>query len=306
MIRASIDLGTNTCLLLIAELDPKTKEIRNVLSDESSFVRLGQGVDQNKTLHPDAIQRTLNSLKKYAEKIKSFGLQPSQVIAVATATARDAKNGAEFFLEIKNKIGFDFRTISGQDEARYMFLGGLLPAMNPKNAAVIDIGGGSTEFKSLESGLSLQMGSVRFSERYLKSNPVTDEEFWACQDASDQLLAEALPWRKKLPRDAQLIGVAGTVVNLASWHLGLKSFDSKSLDGTIITRGDVHRMVEDLKWRSIEERKQLTGIEPARADVILGGALVLWRAMEILDFKDLIVSTRGLRYGILVDKSVHG
>ena len=299
MIRASIDLGTNTCLLLIAKVEPSSMQVLKVLHDESSFVRLGQGVDKTRELHPDAIARTLAALQKYADMVKKYNILPKQVIAVATATARDSKNGKLFFEQVTQATGFEFKVISGEDEARFMFLGGLLPGIKPDKAAVIDIGGGSTEFKSQQNGLSLQMGSVRFTERYLKSNPVTDEDFWACQEACDETLQKALLWRESISKDTQLIGVAGTVVNLASIHLGLSQFDATRLDGTWLTRGDIHRMVEDLKWRTVEERRGMSGLEPARADVILGGALILWRSMEILGFKDLQVSTRGLRYGVL-------
>jgi len=143
------------------------------------------------------------------------------------------------------------------------------------------------------------MGSVRFTERFLKSDPVTDAEFWSARDAVEETLAKAKAWRTSLPKDAALVGVAGTVVTLAQWQLGLTAFNAEAINGTVLTRGDIHRMVEELKWRTVAERKALTGIEPGRADVLLAGALILWRALESLDFPKLVVSTRGLRYGVL-------
>lgn len=300
MIRASIDLGTNTCLLLIADYDAASKSVSRVILDRSTMVRLGQGVDKTGSLHPDAIQRTTACLRGYASTCIQNGIKPSDVIAVATATARDAKNGREFFEKITKEFGFQFRTISGDEEAKYMFLGGLLPGMSPAESAVIDIGGGSTEFRSQKEGMSFQMGSVRFTERFLKSNPVTDAEFWACRAEIDEILKRALAWRKTLPSSAQLIGVAGTVVNLASIHLGLKEFDPATLNECELHRGDVHRIVEELKFRTIEERRTMPGLEAGREDVILAGALILWRAMETLDFPTVRISTRGLRYGVLV------
>jgi exopolyphosphatase/guanosine-5'-triphosphate,3'-diphosphate pyrophosphatase len=296
VLRASIDLGTNTCLLLVAECDPNTHEVVRVLHDQSTMVRLGQGVDRSGELHPDAIERTRACLRGYAAKIAAMGLKPSSAVCVATATARDAKNGKAFFGTVESET---FRTISGEDEAKYMFLGGLLPGMDVSRSAVIDIGGGSTEFRSLESGVSLQMGSVRFTERFLRSDPVTDAEFWSARDGVEAALEGAKLWRKSVATDAELVGVAGTIVTLAQWHLGLKEFDAKKIDGTELTRGDVHRMVEELKWRSIQERRELPGIEPGRADVLLAGALILWRSMETLGFPKAHVSTRGLRYGVL-------
>jgi exopolyphosphatase/guanosine-5'-triphosphate,3'-diphosphate pyrophosphatase len=299
MLKASIDLGTNTCLLLVADFDSTTKRVVRTLHDQSTMVRLGQGVDRTKRLHADAVERTRACLRGYAAKMASLGLKPSEAICVATATARDAENGAEFFTTVEKETGLRFRTISGEDEAKYMFLGGLLPDMDPARSAVIDIGGGSTEFRGSASGVSLQLGSVRFTERYLKSDPVTDEEFWACRAGVEKALEGAAEWRTSCAKDAELVGVAGTVVTLAQWQLGLPSFDAAKIDGLELTRGDIHRMVEELKWRTIEERKGLIGIEAGRADVILGGALILWRSLEELGFPKLRVSTRGLRYGVL-------
>lgn len=303
MIKASIDLGTNTCLLLVADWDAKSGSVTRVIHDQSTIVRLGQGVDKTRRLHPDAVQRTQVCLRGYASKLIQLGLKPSDTICVGTATARDAENGTDFFSGIEKDFGFRFRTISGDEEAKYMFLGGLLPGVKPESSVVIDIGGGSTELKSLSGGQSLDMGSVRFTERFLKSDPVTDEEFWACQDAIDEKIELMRDWRAGLEyatsEGVQLIGVAGTVVTLAQWHLSAESFDPEKLNAVTLTRGDVHRMVEELKWRSVTERRELKGIEAGRADVLLAGAMILWRAMEILNFPSLRVSTRGLRYGVL-------
>lgn len=303
MLKASIDLGTNTCLLLIAEWDPSKQEVSKIVSDHSTIVRLGQGVDQNRQLHPDAKKRTLDCLKSYASKVRDAGLDPLDTIAVATSQARDAKDGKDFFAEVERETGFRFRTISGDDEAKYTFLGGLLPGLKPAQSAVIDIGGGSTEFMAEGGGQSLDIGSVRFTERYLKSDPVTDEEFWACQDAIDEQLEQLMSWRMGVDKDTQLIAVAGTATTLAAWHLELEKFDASKIDQVTLTRGDVHRMVEELKWRTVEERRKLAGIEAQRADVLLAGSIILWRSMEVLGFSSCRVSTRGLRFGVMAIES---
>jgi exopolyphosphatase / guanosine-5'-triphosphate,3'-diphosphate pyrophosphatase len=175
----------------------------------------------------------------------------------------------------------------------------LLPGMDPAHSVVIDIGGGSTEIITQELNQSIDIGSVRFTERFLKSDPVQDEEFWACQDSIDESLKAFLPWRAKHPGPLPLVAVAGTATTLAAWHLDLKKFDSSQVDQVILSRGDVHRMVEELKWRTVSERRGLPSMEPKRADVILAGALILWRTMELLNFPECRVSSRGLRYGVL-------
>jgi exopolyphosphatase/guanosine-5'-triphosphate,3'-diphosphate pyrophosphatase len=325
MIRGSIDLGTNTCLLLIAECgEEENKKVRveKVLSDNSTVVRLGEGVDKTRELQPAAIERTLQCLRRYSQICKDFKLHPGQIVCVGTSSSRDAKNGAQFYAQVEKETGFRFRVITGDDEAKYTFLGALAPGIDPKLSAVIDIGGGSTEFIAIQpgsgsakiidarsddsanetAGLSLDMGSVRFTERFFKSDPstpVTDEEFWACQESIDQMLAPAISWREKNSQIQNLVAVAGTATTLAAWHLELKKFDAAQIDQCCLTRGDIHRMVEELKWRTVAERKALPGIEPGRADVLLAGALILWRSMEILAFPEIQISTRGLRYGIL-------
>jgi exopolyphosphatase/guanosine-5'-triphosphate,3'-diphosphate pyrophosphatase len=303
VIRSSIDLGTNTCLLLIADVEKEggRNVIRREISDNSSIVRLGEGVDQNRTLKDTAMQRTLECLKGYSEKVRQAGSNPGDTLCVATSQARDAKNGAEFFSRVEKETGFRFRVISGDEEARLTFQGALLPDLKPEASAVIDIGGGSTEIIASSGGQSVDLGSVRFTERFLKSDPVKDIEFWACQDAIDEHLELLKPWRKGLPAGTELVAVAGTATTLGAWYMEMPQFDSKALNTLVLTRGDIHRLVEELKWRTIEERCQLPGLEPKRADVLLAGAMILWRAMELLEFPHCRISTRGLRYGALLD-----
>lgn len=296
MIRASLDLGTNTCLMLLAEATGG--QVSRVVSDHSTIVRLGQGVDRARALAPEAMERTLTCLRGYAEIARQAGADPAQASAVATSQARDAANGAEFFARVERETGFRFRVISGEEEARLTFRGSLLPGMDPARTAVIDIGGGSTEITTDRGGISADVGSVRFTERYLPSDPVTDDEFWACQAAIDEELTEN--FRGADFAGKSLVAVAGTATTLAAWHLELPQFNAAAIDGCTLTRGDVHRMVEELKWRTRGERRALPGVEAGRADVLLAGALTLWRAMETLHFPECRVSTRGLRFGAIL------
>ena len=298
MLRSSIDLGTNTCLLLIADCDPKGNVLR-VVEDVSTIVRLGQGVDQNRRFHPDAMKRTIDCLKGYSERVRAHGLSPAETVAVATASARDVTNSEDFFSQVQAVSGFRFQTISGDREAECSFDGALLPGMDGQRWAVIDIGGGSTELRTSRSGQSLNIGSVRMTERYLKSDPVTDTEYDACLRAVDEALGALQDWRSTLSEGTELLGVAGTVVTLACWKAGLSEFDPDAIHRLTLTREQVGEQVQELRLRSVSERKTLTGIEPARADVLLAGAMILWRSMVVLDFPRLRVSTRGLRFGVL-------
>ena len=139
MLRSSIDLGTNTCLLLIADWDAGSGRVTAVKRDFSTIVRLGKGVDGARRLAPESMQRTLDCLKRYRDEVRAAGLNPSETMAVATSQARDAANGAEFFAQVEKETGFQFRTLSGDDEAKYTFEGGLLPGMKPEKSVVVDL-----------------------------------------------------------------------------------------------------------------------------------------------------------------------
>ncbi len=300
MIRASIDLGTNTCLLLVIDGE-------RVLHDESRVVRLGQDVARTGRLHPDAMERARSCLQDYVKTAGSLGVPPDGILAVATAQARDASDAKPFFDGLEQTLGLRFRILSGDEEARATFLGAAVTGSDPSRMVVMDIGGGSTELVAQSgsagtlSGESLGIGAVKITEKFLPSDPVTDSEFWAAEDVIDRELRKMLEWRKGLdPRSGQpqFTAVAGTAVTLAMLQAGMTEFQASEIDGFTLTRGDAHRLVEELKWRTVEERKALPGMEPKRADVILAGALIFWRAMEVLDFPVARISTRGLRYGV--------
>ncbi len=299
MLKASIDLGTNTCLMVIADVE--SGSVKKVLGDYARIVRLGGGVDKTGNLQSDAITRTLTCLSEYKETISLAGIYPDDVICVATSQARDAENGKDFFSRVEAELGFVFRVISGKDEARLSFTGSLLPNMEAYDHAVIDIGGGSTEFVTVKDGRSVDLGSVRFTERYLKSDPVTDEEFKICLNEIDNKLEELVDWRSSIPSNMQMLAVAGTATTLASWHLRLREFDSAEVEKVQLTSANLSQMVEDLKRMSVKERRVQVGIDPKRADVLLAGAMIMWRTMEKLRFQTCNISSRGLRYGVLMD-----
>jgi len=303
MRQAAIDLGTNTCLLLVKESSGE------ILHDESTVVRLGEGVAASGVLKVEAMERARQCIARYVKIAAELGVPAAQRVAVGTAQARDAKNAASFFEQIESEFGVKFRILSGDEEARATFLGAALPGIASSQMVVMDIGGGSTELvampKAGESilGTSLGIGAVKITEKFLHSDPVTDDEFWAAEDAINRELSSLKGWRTELRTrisgEPVFVAVAGTAVTLGMIQLGMATYDRNQLDGFVITRGDAHRLVEELKWRRVEERKLMVGMEAKRADVILAGALIFWRAMEELDFPTARVSTRGLRFGVL-------
>lgn len=299
MLRASIDLGTNTCLMLLAEVE--SGQIKKVSGDYARIIRLGEGVDKTGSLQPEAIERTFECLSEYYKIISEAGILSGDVVCVATSHARDASNGEAFFDKVEEKFGLRFRVLSGKDEARLSFIGSLLPGMDPSHYAVLDVGGGSTEFVTAEADRSVDLGSVRFTERYLKSDPVTDEEFVECLDKIDNKLEELAGWRSSIPADMQMLAVAGTATTLASWHLEQETFNAAEVERVHLSKGNLQQMVEDLKSMTVAERREQVGIEPKRADVLLAGAMIMWRTMEKLRFPICSISSRGLRYGVLMD-----
>ena len=127
------------------------------------------------------------------------------------------------------------------------------------------------------------------------------KSFSICLNEIDNELEGLIDWRSSLPSDMQMLAVAGTATTLASWHLGQEVFNANEVDKVRLTDGDLHRMVEDLKRMTIAERRDQVGIEPKRADVLLAGAMIMWRTMEKLNFQTCNISSRGLRYGVLMD-----
>ena len=285
--------------MLMAEVE--SGYVKKALGDYARIIRLGEGVDKTRCLQPDAIERTLTCLVEYRKIISKAGLSPGDVVCVATSQARDAENGEDFFARVEIESGFRFRVISGKDEARLSFMGSLLPGMEPSDHAVVDIGGGSTEFVTAKEDRSIDLGSVRFTERYLKSDPVIDEEFSICLNEIDSKLEELVDWRSSIPSDMQMLAVAGTATTLASWHLRLREFDAAEVEKVQLTSGHLLRMVKDLKRMTVAERRDQVGIEPKRADVLLAGAMIMWRTMEKFNFQISNISSRGLRYGVLMD-----
>lgn len=302
MLKASIDLGTNTCLLLLAKVE--SGQITKVRDDFARTIRLGKGVDKTRYLQTAAMERTISCLNDYKKIISEADISPDNVVCVATSQARDAKNGKDFFSSVKSELGLDFKILSGEKEAHLTFLGSLLPDMIPSNYVVVDHGGGSTEFVVEKEGRSTNLGSVRFTERYLKSDPVTDDEFGNCYKEIDLELDRILDWRNTLPENMQMLAVAGTATTLASWHLEQREFNATEIEKVQLTNNDLRRMVEILKQKTVAERRELTGIEHGRADVLLAGAMIILKIMEKLNFPNCRISPRGLRYGVLLNSGV--
>lgn len=295
---ACIDIGTNSVLLLIAEQSPRGPV---ALVEQATITRLGQGVDRTGQLAPEACERTLACLRTYAAVIAEHGA--TRVVAVGTSAMRDASNGAEFRARAAELLGTEPRVISGDEEAALTFTGALSGLAVTGPLLVFDVGGGSTEIIVGESAQarervtharSLDIGSVRLFERFIAHDPPTHHE---CQ-AIRNFVATELASYGPIPNQKTLVGVAGTVTTLAAIDLKLESYDSALVHGARLSARRVREIAADLAQLSAEERKRLAGLAPERADVIVAGALLVHEVLLWAQCEELVVSDRGVRWGL--------
>lgn len=302
-LRAGIDIGTNTILLLVAEVEGG--RVSRVLEDHVRVVRLGQGVDKNRAFHPDALERARACFRDYAEILKRY--PGADVNAVATSGSRDARNSQEFFAEVKRDFGIAVRVISGEEEALMSFRGALPDGIaDPHSIAVLDIGGGSSEVVGLKKGsnselfrFSFDMGCVRMSERFLPSDPPRPEEVAALR----AFVISELSTQKNIleaVRGRTLIGVAGTATYLASCALGLKKFDLEKVHGAKVSKKEMSVLLEKFSRMTAAERLGVGGMDKGRADVIVAGAVILEEVLNAAGLDSYQASVRGLRYGAVL------
>ena len=300
---AAVDCGTNSLRLLIAESKPGGGLID--LDRQTEIVRLGQGVDATGEFHPDALKRTFAVTENYAELIKNAGVPTEKVHFVATSASRDAKNRDQFFEGIQSRLGVQPDVISGDTEARLSF-SGALSRVRPEGdpVLVMDIGGGSTEYivgsseGVMQSAISLDIGSVRLTERFLQVSPPADDDVRRAADYVDGMLDEAAVDFDSI---GTWIGVAGTATTLAGVYLELPEYDREQVHGSSIPRQDVGELLRRLSAMTVAEVRALPSMDPKRADVITGGALVAARTAERVSVPELIISESDILDGIALE-----
>jgi exopolyphosphatase / guanosine-5'-triphosphate,3'-diphosphate pyrophosphatase len=297
---AAIDCGTNSIRLLIAE--PNGSGGLRDLDRRLEIVRLGQGVDASGEFRADALQRTFAVVDQYAELIKKADVPVANVHFVATSAARDARNRDSFFAGIKQRLGVLPDVISGATEAQLSFVGAL-SRITPEGEPVLvmDIGGGSTELITgsaageMYSAISLDIGSVRVTERFLKQNPVAADDLALAIEYVDDLVAGS---GVDFASIGTWIGVAGTATTLAGVYLELEHYDREQVHGAVIPLPALHELLHRLAQMTVEEIRALPSMHPGRADVITGGALIEARIAARLNVGDLIVSESDILDGI--------
>ncbi len=302
---AAIDCGTNSTRLLVAERGPDGALVTR--TRRMAITRLGQGVDATGRLDPEAIERTLTVLTDYRSDIDTHGV--GAVRATATSAARDASNRDDFFGPARSVLGVDLELLSGTEEAALSFAGATAElADRPGRYLVVDIGGGSTEFAAgtvhddghvrVAGAVSVDVGCVRVTERFLHSDPPTPTELAAARAHCDDVVADALDRVTGGRTAEQLVGLAGTVSTLAAVDLGLDRYDRDRVHHHVLTADRIGRLTDELLALPAAARRSVPGMEPGRIEVIAGGLVVLASVCAATGHDRVLVSEADILDGL--------
>ena len=291
---AAVDCGTNSTRMLITDGE-------RILDRPMVITRLGQGVDATRRLAPEAIERTISVLRDYRQTMDRFGVE--RVRMTATSAARDALNRDEFFDAAEAAIGVRPELLTGGDEGRFSFQGATTE-LDPSDGPflVVDIGGGSTEFvvgtKEAEGVVSVDVGCVRLTEKFLHSDPPAPEELSQAIDVVHAYLDDVTLEIPAVLGARRLVGLAGTVTTMAAVEIGLAAYDRDRIHHFVLTRAAAEDVFRTLATERRADRVHNPGLEEARADVIVGGAAVLVTIMRHFGFEQCLVSEADILDGL--------
>ncbi|MEM6401485.1 MAG: Ppx/GppA phosphatase family protein [Cyanobacteria bacterium P01_D01_bin.116] len=305
---AAIDLGTNSVHMVIVRIEPQIPSF-SIIGKEKETVRLGDRDIETGNLKLKIMERTVNALKRFQDIAKT--LNAEAIIAVATSAVREAPNGREFLYRIKNELNLDVDLISGQEEARRIYLG-VLSGMEFNNEAhtIIDIGGGSTEIILGDSHeerclSSTKVGAVRLTSELITTDPISDQEYNYLQAYARGMLERAIEEvlsNINFGERTRLVGTSGTIETLANIH-AKETLDSipSTLNGYSFTLKDLRELVSRLRKMTNSERAEVPAMPEKRSEVILAGAVILQEAMTLLGVESITTCERALREGVIVD-----
>jgi exopolyphosphatase/guanosine-5'-triphosphate,3'-diphosphate pyrophosphatase len=300
MIIGSIDIGTNTVLLLIAEVDENSRELVP-LKEEYMIPRIGKNLQPGEDILPERINNLLNVLEDYDELIRGYDC--AKVVVTATNAFRIASNAKDITEKIDKIFGWRVKVVSGDEEAELSFLGAGQALIGDFTKAVIDIGGGSTEIiigknEKINFMKSHPVGVVSLTESYIISYPPSKEEYKNINSKIRYTFQNLETKIKKLP----LIAVAGTPTTLAAIKAGIKEFDSSIIEGSKLSLEDIIDISNELSRMNTKTIKQEYGeVAKGREDILLSGTLILKFLLELSETTEIVVSTKGIRYGAIID-----
>ena len=303
MLEAAIDVGTNSVLVLLAEVEGRgERKHLKVLWEDEALTRLGEGIQQAGLLKPEAVSRTAEAVRRFVEECRARGAR--RIVIVATSAARDAGNFSALREEIKSKTNLEVRVLSGREEAEAAFRGaraGHPSADTP--CLVIDVGGGSTELtygkSKPEFWTSLDIGSVRLSERFLHADPFSAEEWQSVRSHIREAFQRVRVQVPGIPKS--VIGVGGTITTLAMLELGVDRYVPERIHGLEISHRAIEGWTEKLSKMSRAERTRLPGVPALRGDVLPVGTAIFAEALQAFGSPSLLVSTFGIRHGTLLE-----
>ena len=292
---SAIDIGTNTVLLLVAEVHGTNLE---PIEHGHAIARLGQGVDEQRNISREAMGRVAGVLSEYMRISKEQ--QVERIVACGTSALRDAHNREEFLQLVRTQFGLEVKVLSGEEEAELTYVGALseFPPEQEAEYAVIDIGGGSTEVitgtrSEVQSAVSLDFGCVRLTERFLRSTPPDPRAVEECLT----LIRDHTVTLPAMRPSVRLVGVAGTLTTLAALDLDLPLYDPLRVSGHVLSLHTIQRHFDHLRGKTLDELKSVPQIHTGRADILLAGVVILVELMKRMGKDEIIVSDRGLRYG---------
>ena len=299
---AVVDIGTNSTRLLVAE--PEGDSLRE-LARESIVTRLGEGVDATGRLGDEPQARVFRVLDGFRETMDAHDADVRTV--VMTSAVRDAANGAEFADAVRERYGLTGRTLSGDEEARLSFLGATSSRAGAGALLVIDIGGGSTEMVEGERGevdfhVSTQVGVVRHTERFLHGDPPAPGELEALARAARETIDASVPAAVR-ERVQAAVAVAGTATQLAAIDLALEPYDPSRIEGHRLSRERLEALRDRLAAVPLAERRQITGLDPARAPTIVAGVAILLEVVGAFGLDGVEVSERDILWGVALDST---
>lgn len=296
---AVIDVGTNSVKLHIGERAPDGTW--RTIADRAEVTRLGEGLDDTGRLRPEPIARTVDAIGAMAEEAAGLGVEA--IAAVGTAGMRIAPNAGELVAAVRARFGVEIEVIPGEDEARLAYLAATSALGIAGGVVVFDTGGGSSQFTFGAPGriaeqFSVNVGAARFTERFGLDRAVPQETVAAARDA----IGVELSRLDGPPAPELVVGMGGGVTNMAAVSLGLARYDPEEIQGTRLDVAEIERQIELYRTRSADQRRELTGLQPNRAEVILAGACIVRTVLDKLGVDSLVVSDRGLRHGVIVER----
>ncbi len=297
---AVIDVGTNSVKFNVSE-KAGDGTWRTVV-DRAEITRLGEGLEKTGEISSEAMERTVSAIAAMATEARDKGV--TEIAAVGTMGMRTARNSQDFIDAVQQRCGVRIEVIPGEEEGRLAYLAvksGL--GLEKGSLAIFDTGGGSTQFtfgrgSAVEEQFSLNVGAVRFTEQFRLGGVVSAEQLRAALDA----ISAGLVRIDNRPSPDALVGMGGAITNMAAVKHGLAKYDPDIVQGSVIERAEIERQIELYRSRSLDDRRQIVGLQPKRADVILAGACIVKTVMDKLSKDSLSVSDRGLRHGLLIDR----